>query len=148
MLIDSHCHLYMPEFEADRPEILARARAAGLVAFVVIGYDLSSSRRAVDLAEREPDIYACVAIHPHHASNATAHALVELEGLASHPKVVGVGEVGLQLERAPPRVRNPLREGDGGKRRHALLLDNEPQRYGVRAPPRNALTPARTASAS
>lgn len=89
----------MSEFDADRPEVLARARAAGLVALVAIGYDLPSSRRAVDLTEREPDLYACVAIHPHHAADATADALAELEGIASHPRVVGIGEIGLDYHR-------------------------------------------------
>ena len=99
MLIDSHCHLYMPEFDPDRPEVLARARAAGLVACVVIGYDLPSSRKAIELAEQESDVYACVAIHPHHAADATPDALVELTGLAGHPKVVAMGETGLDYYR-------------------------------------------------
>jgi TatD DNase family protein len=89
----------MPEFDGDRLEVLARARARGLGAFIVIGYDLGSSRQAVALAERESDVYACVAIHPHHAADATSDALVDLEGLASHPKVVGIGEIGLDYYR-------------------------------------------------
>lgn len=107
MLIDSHCHLYMPEFDADRPEVLAEARAHGLGAFVVIGYDRASSRQAIALAEREQDVYACVAIHPHHAADATDEALIELERLASHPKVVGIGEIGLDYyrNRAPQEVQ-------------------------------------------
>jgi TatD DNase family protein len=89
----------MPEFDADRAEVLARARAHGLGAFVVIGYDRGSSRQAIALAEREQDVYACVAIHPHHAADATDEALVELERLASHRKVVGIGEIGLDYYR-------------------------------------------------
>jgi TatD DNase family protein len=65
----------------------------------VIGYDIGSSRQAIALADREPDVYACVAIHPHHAVDATTDALAELEGLASHPKVVGIGEIGLDYFR-------------------------------------------------
>lgn len=108
MLIDSHCHLYMPEFEVDRPEVLARARARGVGAFVAIGYDLTSSRQAVALAEREPDVCACVAIHPHHAADTTDDALVELKRLASHPKVVGIGEIGLDYyrNRAPRDIQD------------------------------------------
>jgi Tat protein secretion system quality control protein TatD with DNase activity len=89
----------MADFDADRPEALARARAAGLGALIAVGYDLPSSRQAVDLAEREPDVFACVAIHPHHAADLTPAALTELEELASRPKVVGIGEIGLDFYR-------------------------------------------------
>ena len=107
MLIDSHCHLYMPEFEGDRDEILARARTAGVTAFIGIGYDLDSSRQAVALADREPDVYACVAIHPHHAADTTAVALDELATLTAHPRVVGIGEIGLDFyrNRAPREIQ-------------------------------------------
>lgn len=99
MLIDSHCHLYMAEFDTDRPAVLQRARSAGIGALVVIGYDLPSSRQAIELAEQEPDIYACVAVHPHHATELTGAALAELEELASRPRVVGIGEIGLDFYR-------------------------------------------------
>jgi Tat protein secretion system quality control protein TatD with DNase activity len=71
VLIDSHCHVYMADFDADRPAVLARARSAGLCALIAVGYDLPSSRQAIDLAEQESDVYACVAIHPHHAEDLT-----------------------------------------------------------------------------
>jgi len=99
VLIDSHCHVYMADFDADRPAVLARARSAGLDALIVVGYDLPSSRQAIDLAERESDVYACVAIHPHHAADLTAAALTELQELALRPKVVGIGEIGLDFYR-------------------------------------------------
>jgi TatD DNase family protein len=107
VLIDSHCHLYMPDFDADRDGALARARTAGLTAFVVIGYDLASSRQAVALADREPDVYACVAIHPHHAADATGDALAQLQTLAAHPRVVAIGEIGLDFyrNRAPREMQ-------------------------------------------
>jgi TatD DNase family protein len=108
VLIDSHCHIFMPEFDADRPEVLDRARAAGIVGMVVIGFDLPSSRQAVALAEREADVYACVAIHPHHAADLTGRALFDLERLASHPRVVGIGEIGLDYyrDRSPRDVQD------------------------------------------
>lgn len=99
MLIDSHCHVYMADFNTDRPAVLTRARAAGLGALVAVGYDLPSSRQAVELAEHEPDVYACVAVHPHHAADVTPATLSELEVLASHQKVVGIGEIGLDFFR-------------------------------------------------
>lgn len=89
----------MPEFDADRSDVLARARTAGVVALVAIGYDLPSSRQAVELADREPDVYACIAVHPHHAVTLTVDTLAELERLALHPKVVGIGEIGLDFYR-------------------------------------------------
>jgi TatD DNase family protein len=98
-VIDSHCHLFTPEFEADRPAVLARARAAGVQALVVVGYDLLSSRQAAALAAAEPDIFACVAIHPHHAAEATPAGIEELRRLAAQPRVVGIGETGLDYYR-------------------------------------------------
>jgi Tat protein secretion system quality control protein TatD with DNase activity len=93
----------MPDFDADRDGVLARARTAGLTAFVAIGYDLASSRQAVALADREPDVYACVAIHPHHAADATGDALAQLQTLAtlwSSPSAVSlILSVGLQIRR-------------------------------------------------
>jgi TatD DNase family protein len=98
-LIDSHAHPQMPEFDADREAMLDRARAAGVAAVVAIGYDLASSRQAVALAERLPDVFACVAIHPHHAADATPAAMDELRGLAASARVLGIGETGLDFYR-------------------------------------------------
>jgi TatD DNase family protein len=97
----------MAEFDGDRDETLARARTAGLTAFVAIGYDLASSKQAVALADREPDVYACVAIHPHHATDVTAEALDQLTALTTHPRVVGIGEIGLDFYRnlAPREIQ-------------------------------------------
>jgi len=107
VLIDSHCHVFMPEFNPDRSQVLSRARAAGVTQLIVIGYDLPSSREAVSLAEQEEGVFACVAIHPHHAVEATAAALSDLNELASHPKVVGIGETGLDFyrNRSPREVQ-------------------------------------------
>ncbi|MFB3817215.1 MAG: TatD family hydrolase [Candidatus Methylomirabilales bacterium] len=98
-LIDSHAHPYMPEFDADREAMLDRARAAGVAAVVAIGYDLASSRQAAALAEQAADVFACVAIHPHHAGDATPAAMDELRGLAASPRVLGIGETGLDFYR-------------------------------------------------
>jgi TatD DNase family protein len=89
----------MPDFDADRLEVLARARCVGVATSIAIGYDLESSRQAISLADKEQDVFACVAIHPHHASNATTDCLAHLESLASHPRVVGIGEIGLDYYR-------------------------------------------------
>ncbi len=107
MLVDSHCHLQDPAFDADRDEVLERARRAGVSAFVVVGTDLESSRRAVDLADSHSDVYAAVGLHPHDAKELGARTLDALERLADSPKVVAIGEIGLELYRnlSPPDVQ-------------------------------------------
>ncbi len=99
MLIDSHAHLDFHQFDADREAVIERAREAGLVAIVNIGTSLPSSRAAVALAERYDFIYAAVGIHPHDAKTVTPEVLAELRTLARHPKVVAVGEIGLDYYR-------------------------------------------------
>jgi TatD DNase family protein len=105
-LIDSHCHLDFPQFDADRDAVLARSEAAGVTALVNPGADLESSRRAVALAERHATIYAAVGVHPHDATTLDSPALAELRQLAAHPKVVAIGEIGLDYFRdLSPRDR-------------------------------------------
>ena len=98
-LIDSHAHLDFHQFDADREAVIERAREAGLVAIVNIGTSLSSSRAAVALAEKYDFIYAAVGVHPHDAKTVTPEVLAELRILARHPKVVAVGEIGLDYYR-------------------------------------------------
>jgi TatD DNase family protein len=96
-LIDSHCHLDSPEFDADRDEVVARALEAGVEQMVAIGTgngppDLEAGIR---LADRYPQFYATVGIHPHDAAKATDPDFQRLAELLSHPKVVALGEIGL-----------------------------------------------------
>ncbi len=98
-LIDSHAHLDFRQFDADREAVIERAREAGLVAIVNIGTSLSFSRAAVALAEKYDFIYAAVGVHPHDAKTVTPEVLAELRILARHPKVVAVGEIGLDYYR-------------------------------------------------
>ena len=107
MLVDSHCHVQDAEFDGDREQVLERGRQAGVSAFVVIGTDLESSRRAVDLADSHSDVYATVGLHPHNAKELDARALGALERLAQSPKVVAIGEIGLDYYRklSPPDVQ-------------------------------------------
>lgn len=104
MLVDSHCHLQDAEFDSDREDVLDRGRRAGVSAFVVIGTDLQSSERAVDLADSHSDVYATVGLHPHDAKHLDARTLGALERLAQSPKVVAIGEIGLDYHRnlSPP----------------------------------------------
>ncbi len=107
MLVDSHCHLQDSQFESDRDEVLDRARQAGVSAFVVIGTDLESSWRAVDLADSHSDVYATVGVHPHDAKDLDDRTLGALERLADSPKVVAIGEIGLDYYRnlSPPEAQ-------------------------------------------
>jgi len=99
ILIDSHAHLDFSQFDDDREAAIERAREAGLVAILNVGTDLASSRAAVALAERYDFIYAAVGVHPHDARTVTLAVLDELCALARHPKVVAVGEIGLDYYR-------------------------------------------------
>jgi len=100
-LIDSHCHVAEPEFDADRDAVLARAAANGVSTLVCVGATGSAeaNRPAVALAGRAglPGIVATVGIHPHHASTGDDAAFSVLEGLAAAPGVVAVGETGLDF---------------------------------------------------
>lgn len=98
-LIDSHAHLDFRQFNHDRDAVIEQAREAGLIAIVNIGTSLSSSRTTVALAEQHDFIYATVGVHPHDAKTITPAALDELRELARHPKVVAMGEIGLDYYR-------------------------------------------------
>ncbi len=96
-LIDSHCHLDQTAFDDDRDAVIARARAAGVQRLITIGAGgpLASNRAAVAIAETDRDIFAAVAVHPHDASEIVDDTYVTLRELWGHPKVVAVGETGL-----------------------------------------------------
>ena len=96
-LPDSHAHVDGPEFDAARADVLARARAAGVRRIVVIGAvgEPTSAERAVALAEQDPDVWATVATHPHDVEKMTDDWWAVHERLAPHPRVVAIGETGL-----------------------------------------------------
>lgn len=98
-LVDTHAHLTARAFAPDRTSVLERARQAGVRRVVVVGYDLPSSRAAAQLAERHPMLIATVGIHPHHAEAADDATLAELRELAVRPRVVAIGETGLDFYR-------------------------------------------------
>lgn len=99
-LIDSHAHIYYRDYADDFDEMLTRAADAGLGAILVVGTDIESSREAVALAEKYPQLYAAVGIHPHDASRVTDTCYTVIRELAlSSPKVVAIGEIGLDFYR-------------------------------------------------
>ncbi len=95
-LVDTHCHLEMLD---DAHGALARARAAGVGAVVTIGIDVPTSRQAVSLAAAHEEVYATVGLHPHDADAALDDVVGALEALAAEPRVVAVGECGLDFYR-------------------------------------------------
>jgi TatD DNase family protein len=98
-LFDTHAHLHVPEYDDDRDGVIARARAAGVRGLVTIGTDLSTSQAAIALTGQEPDVWATVGVHPHDAASAEASVLAEIERMALAPRVVAVGEIGLDFFR-------------------------------------------------
>ncbi|MDE0030642.1 MAG: TatD family hydrolase [Deltaproteobacteria bacterium] len=98
-LIDTHCHIQTEEFDEDRKEVLSRARDAGVETLIVVGGagELSTNDRAVHLAEEHAGIYATVGMHPHDAKDVSAEDMDRLRGLAGHPKVIAIGETGLDF---------------------------------------------------
>jgi TatD DNase family protein len=108
-LIDSHCHLDQDAFASDRTAVIARARAAGVGRMITVGAGgpLASNHAAIAIAETDADIFAAVAVHPHDASDITDDTWDELRRLWAHPKVVAVGETGLDYyyEHSPAEVQ-------------------------------------------
>lgn len=94
-LIDSHAHLTDARFQDDFTEVVARAKANGVTTIINVGSDLPSSYAVVALTAQAAGFYAAIGIHPHDAKSADAQALQELKELAAHPKVVAIGEIGL-----------------------------------------------------
>lgn len=99
MLVDTHAHLTMTEFAADLPEVLERAAAAEVATIICVGVDLPSSRDAVQLAQRYPGVVATVGVHPNEAADLPSGWLEELRALTRMPRVVALGEIGLDYYR-------------------------------------------------
>ncbi|HAA89745.1 MAG: Deoxyribonuclease YabD [Thermoanaerobacterales bacterium 50_218] len=109
-LIDTHAHLTDPEYDEDRFEVIARAQDAGLEKIICVGYEITSSRRAVALAEEYECLYAAIGVHPHDAAQVTERAWDALRILAGMEKVVAIGEIGLDFYRnlSPPQVQEKV----------------------------------------
>ena len=104
MLIDSHCHLDYFNAPGEREAVIARARAAGVTEMVTIGVTMSQSAQAIEIAAAHQNVWACVGIHPLHAGEEGPVPPPEaIAALAAHPKVIGIGESGLDYfyDKAP-----------------------------------------------
>ena len=120
---DTHAHLSRPEFEVDLREVIARAGSAGVTRIITIGTDLASSVRAIKVAEEYPNVFAVVGWHPSHAAEAPEDLRAPLHVLARHPRVVGLGETGLDYYRMPNREPgSAATEVESFKARQAALF--------------------------
>lgn len=95
--VDSHCHLDLAQFDGDRDQVLSRAREAGVRAIVIPGIDVEQNRRALALADQHGDLFAAAGVHPNSSAAFDASTLETIEELASHPRVVAIGEIGLDF---------------------------------------------------
>lgn len=102
-LTDSHCHLDFNTFDVDREAVISRARDAGVLRLVNPGIDLQSSRAALQIADTHEDVYVACGVHPNDALTWKRDTVNELRKLVKHPKVVAIGEIGLDYyrDRAP-----------------------------------------------
>jgi TatD DNase family protein len=101
MLIDTHAHLDFPDFANDLEDVLRRADGAGVERVVTIGTSIESSRRAIELAENYPSVYAAIGVHPSHADEAEDDVMTPLREIAMNPRVVAIGETGLDYHHLP-----------------------------------------------
>lgn len=100
---DTHAHLDYPDFADELPEVIARAQAAGITRIISIATSLESSRRVLKIVDRFPDVFAAVGCHPSDAAEAPEDIRPALRELARHPKVVALGETGLDYYRLPSK---------------------------------------------
>ena len=98
---DTHAHLDYPDFTSDIDQVIQRAQSAGITRMITIGTDADSSQRAIALAEKYPPVFAAVGWHPTHVSSAPADIRPMLRKLSAHPKVVAIGETGLDYHHLP-----------------------------------------------
>ncbi len=101
MLIETHAHLDYPDFAPDFDDVLRRATEAGVTRILTIGTSIESSGRAVDLAEKYPNIFAVIGVHPTYAEEAGEDVITPLRELAKSNRVVAIGETGLDYHRLP-----------------------------------------------
>lgn len=126
MLTDTHAHLDFPDFAGDLEAILDRAAAAGVTRILSIGTSVESSRRAVALAEKYPHVFAVVGVHPNSADEAAPGFIDELRVLAQSPRVVAIGETGLDYHRLPGAGARADLEAIGG-----AVITGEPGDFSV-----------------
>ncbi len=122
---DTHAHLDYPDFAPDLAEIVDRAERAGIRRIISIGTDLESSEKAIALAERFPQIYAVAGWHPTHVMEAPDDIRPALRKLAAHPKVVAIGETGLDYYRLPSQQGGTPADDERYRVRQAAIFQQQ-----------------------
>jgi TatD DNase family protein len=123
---DTHAHLDYDDFKPDFAQVLERAQAAGIAKIISIGTDLESSRRAIALAEKHPGLYAAIGWHPGNVNDAPDDIRPALRELARHPRVVAVGETGLDYHRLPGGQPGAAADADARyKQKQAALFQQQ-----------------------
>jgi TatD DNase family protein len=103
MLIETHAHLDYPDFAPDFDDVLRRATDAGISRIITIGTSVESSRRAIELAEKYPNVFAVIGVHPTYVEESGEDVITPLRELARNPRVVAIGETGLDYHRLPSK---------------------------------------------
>jgi TatD DNase family protein len=103
MLIDTHTHLDFPDFNPDRDAVIRRAVETGVTRMIAIGTNLDTSRAALALADRHPEVYATIGIHPNEVMDVPDDAVSQLEKMANHPKLAALGECGFDYHSLPSK---------------------------------------------
>ncbi len=149
-IFDTHAHLNDRRMKDDVDGVLSRARASGVTRVICSGYDIESSRLAVEIAERHDNVWATVGVHPHDAQTLTDSMLAEITELAARPKVVAIGEIGLDYhyDRSPREIQAEalrrqlklaqtlgmpvvIHERESGDDAYNIIAENLPKAGGV-----------------
>jgi TatD DNase family protein len=111
-LTDTHCHLYFQNYRDDLQEVLDRARSAGVVRILVPAIDLESCKKTIKLAESDPILFGAVGVHPNSGLSWSDSTLDELRAYIGHPRIVAVGEIGLDYyrDRTPHKLQKQILE--------------------------------------
>jgi len=112
MLVDTHAHLNLPEYDSDRNDVVKRAEQAGVVAVLDVATDIRSSRRSLEISGQFNEVYSAIGIHPHEAAKSEQADRMELKSLLENPRVLAVGEIGLDYhyDFSPRNVQKSLFE--------------------------------------
>jgi TatD DNase family protein len=126
IFFDTHAHLDYPDYAPDLPEVITRAQTAGITKMISIGTSMDSSERAIRLAEKFPAIYAAVGWHPSEVMSAPSDLRPALREFAKHPKVVAIGETGLDYHHLPGEKSEFNAAGDANyKKRQADIFQQQ-----------------------
>lgn len=125
-IIDSHCHLQFPQYDKDREEMIARAQSAG-IGMICVGTDLETSQQAIELCNKYKDMWATVGIHPNAVDEYfNTNTVVMFESLCKDPKVVAIGEIGLDYYRTPEPKKQEMQKNALIKFLELAIRQNKP----------------------